>query len=140
MTQGDQCYSLRSLTYKYFCPRAHRVLTYIPQADLSILRAVCFCHTRKCRSQRADLFLSRGPLSSSTRTSFLHARTISIHQWTVPCWSLWLRVRTFLYFANKPFSIAKGPLPITCAPFCSSRPFIHNIPPSFPHTRTVFIH
>ena len=84
--------------------------------------------------------LSRGPLPHSTRTSFLRARTIFIHQWTFPFWSLWLRVRTFLYFANGPFSIAKGPLHITCGPFCSSGPFIHNMPSSFPHTRTVFIH
>ena len=76
----------------------------------------------------------------STRTSFLRARTIFIHQWTFPFWSLWLRARIFLYFANGPFSIAKGALPIACGPFCSSGPFIHNMPPSFPHTWTVFIH
>ena len=61
----------------------------------------------------------------STRNSFLRAQTIFIHQWTFPFWSLWLRVRTFLYFANEPFSIAKGPLPITCGPFCSIGPFIY---------------
>ena len=116
------------------------MLTFTPQADLSLLRAYCFYHTRTSRSQRSDLCLLRGPLPHSTRTSFLRARTIFIHQWTFPFWSLCLRVRTFLYFANEPFSIAKGPLPITCGPFCSSGPFIHNMPSCFPQTRTVFIH
>ena len=109
------------------------MLTFTPQADLSLLRAYCFYHTGTSRSQRSNLCLLRGPLPRSTRTSY-------IHQWTFPFWSLWLRVRTFLYFANGPLSIAKGPLHITCGPFCSSGPFIHNMPSSFPHTRTVFIH
>ena len=138
MTQRGRCDSLRSLNY--FWPRAPRVLTFTPQADLSLLRADCFYHTRTSRSQRADIFISRGPLPHSTRTSFLRARTIFIHQWTFPFWPLWLRVRNFLYFANGPLSIAKGPLPITCGPFCSSGPFIHNMPSSFPHTLTMFIH
>ena len=91
-------------------------------------------------SQRADLFPSRRPLPHSTRTSFLRTRTIFIHQWTFPFWLLWLRVRTFLYFASGPFSITKWRLPITWWPFCSSGPFIHNMSSSFPHTRTDRIH
>src|SRR5208282_1964367 len=128
MTQGDRCDSQRSLNY--FWPRAPRVLTFTPQADHSLLRADSFYHTRTSRPQRSDLCLSHGPLPHSTRTSFLRARTIFIHQWTFPFWSLWRRVRTFLYFANGPFSIAKIPLPITCGPSCSSGSFIHNIPSS----------
>ena len=38
------------------------MLTFTPQADLSLLCAACFYYTRTSRAQRSDLCLSRGPL------------------------------------------------------------------------------
>src|SRR5208282_1929500 len=81
MTQGGRYDSLRFRNYVW--PRAPRVLTFTPQADLSLMRADCFYHARTSHSQRSDLCLSRrGTLPHSTRTSFLRALTILIHQWT----------------------------------------------------------
>src|SRR5208282_5576611 len=114
MTQGDRCDSQRSLNY--FWPRAPRVLTFTPQADHSLLRADSFYHTRTSRPQRSDLCLSHGPLPHSTRTSFLRARTIFIHQWTFPFWPLWLHVRTFLQMDRFLYFCSSGPLSTICRP------------------------
>ena len=97
MTQGGRCDSLRSLNY--FWPRAPRVLTFTPQAELSLLRADCFYHTRTFRSQRSDLSLSRVPLPI---------------------------VHGILFFGYEPFSFTSalflsGHLGFACGPFSTSQ-------------------